>query len=81
MSTNDEPLRTHADLAERLKMPLSTVVELRKREGWPCVRLGRAVRFTEEQVAHIIASHTVTEDVAEETPVFEDQRKSRRRSA
>ena len=51
------PLRTHADLAEILNLPLSTVIELRKREGWPCVRLGRAVRFTDAQIAEIITSH------------------------
>jgi len=52
------PLRTHADLAEMLNLAVSTVVELRKREGWPHVRLGRAVRFTDDQIAEIITSHT-----------------------
>lgn len=75
-------LRTHADLAKYLNLPLSTTVELRKREGWPHVRLGKAVRFTDEQVAEIIARHVVTADGAIEVPVFEGQRPSRaRRSA
>lgn len=52
---------THADIAERLNMPLSTVVELRKREGWPHLRFGKSVRFTEEMVAQIVASHVVSE--------------------
>jgi excisionase family DNA binding protein len=69
---------THADLAERLRLPLSTTVDLRKREGWPHVRLGRKVRFTEAQIAEIIASHTVTER-PEPAPVFEGQRPSRGR--
>jgi excisionase family DNA binding protein len=55
------PLKTHADLAERLNLPLSTTIELRKREGWPHIRLGRKVRFTDEQIDQIIATHTVVE--------------------
>lgn len=70
---------THGDLAQRLSMPLSTVVELRKREGWPHVRVGRAVRFTEEMVAEIIASHTVI-DEPEVRPMFEGQRPHRPKS-
>lgn len=70
---------THADLAERLSLPLTTTVKLRRRYGWPHVRLGKAVRFTEEQVAQIVASRTVTE-APEEKPVFEGQRPSRARS-
>lgn len=67
-------LRTHSDLAAVLNLPLSTTVELRKREGWPHVRLGKAVRFTDEQVAQIVASHTVTETPTA-APMFTGQRK------
>lgn len=75
-------LKTHADLAERLNMPLSTVVELRTREGWPHVRIGRTVRFTDEQIDEIVASHIVIKkDGAGEKPVFEGQRPSRGRRA
>lgn len=71
---------THADLAERLNLPLSTVVELRKREGWPHHRFGKAVRFTEAQVAEIVATHVVS-DAPTETPVFPGQRQHRPRRA
>ena len=71
---------THADVAERLNLSLSTTVELRKREGWPHVKLGRAVRFTEEQMAQIVASHTVVKSDEDAAPVFEGQRPSRGRS-
>ena len=72
---------THADIADRLNMPLSTVVELRKREGWPHCRFGKAVRFTEEQAAEIVAQHIVI-DAPTESPMFPGQRQHRpRRSA
>lgn len=62
--SDDAARLTHADVAEKLNLPLSTTVELRKREGWPHVRFGKAVRFTEKQVAEIIASHVVSEEGA-----------------
>lgn len=71
---------THADIAERLNMPLSTVVEIRKREGWPHVRVGKAVRFTEEQVGEIIASHVVADGLTE-AEVFPGQRTHRPRAS
>lgn len=70
---------THSDVAERLNLPLSTTVELRKREGWPHHRFGKAIRFTEDQVAEIIASHAVTVSGREEKPTFEGMRPSRQR--
>lgn len=69
---------THADVAERLNLPLSTVVELRKREGWPHIRLGKAVRFTEEQVAEILTSHIVSDKPAD-VVAFPGQRTHRPR--
>lgn len=70
---------THADIADRLKLPVSTVVELRKREGWPHVRFGKAVRFTEAQYAEIVATHVVSETPAE-VVAFPGQRTHRPRS-
>lgn len=70
---------THADVAERMNLPLSTTVELRKREGWPHVRFGKSVRFTEEQVAEIIASHVVSEKPTD-VVAFPGQRTHRPRS-
>lgn len=72
-------LKTHRDLAERLNLPLSTTVELRKREGWAHIRLGKAVRFTDAQVEEIVASHIVIKADTAEAPVFEGQRPSRGR--
>lgn len=73
--------KTHADLAERLQIPLSTVVEMRKREGWPHHRFGKHVRFTDEQIEEIVARHKVATAAAPAPPVFEGQRPSRGRRA
>lgn len=40
------------------------VLESRLRYGWPCVQVGRVVRFTPEQVAEILRRHTVTGESA-----------------
>ena len=63
-------LKTHRDLAEKLRLPLSTTIELRKREKWPCLKFGRSIRFTDEQIAQIIASHIKAEQPAEQAPVI-----------
>jgi excisionase family DNA binding protein len=49
------PLLTPDDLAELFGLSPKKVLELRSKHGWPHVRLGRRIRFTEEQVAQIIA--------------------------
>ena len=54
-----DQLLTPEDLAERFKLTPKKVLELRKRHDWPCVRLGRRIRFTEDQIAQIIAAQTV----------------------
>lgn len=75
-----EPLRRESYLAEKLDIPESTVADLRKRHGWAHTALGRAIRYTDEQIAQIIRNHTVTETPAD-APVFPGQRKSRGRRA
>jgi hypothetical protein len=75
------PLKTHVDLATLLNMPLSTVIELRKREAWPCVRLGRSVRFTDEQINQIVATHTVADAPAKPTAIAGQTARSARRRA
>lgn len=45
-----------ADLAAEWEMQESELLRRRRRNGWPCVRLSRSdVRFTEQQVAQIVA--------------------------
>ena len=52
-------LRTQAYLAQILDIPLSTANDLREREGWPHIRIGRKVRYSDDHIAEIIARHTV----------------------
>lgn len=49
-------LRTDAAVAEEFGLTLEKFHELRRQHKWPHVRLGRfEFRFTEEQVAEILA--------------------------
>lgn len=53
-------LRTEAQLAEELAIPAERAAELRRRNNWPHVRLGRFdVRYTDSQVEQVIASQSV----------------------
>ena len=75
-----EELITEEEVAEVWKIPPTTLADLRKREGWPHVRLGRHVRYTKEQAKQILASHTVAKVAGTEAkPVFEGLRPSRSR--
>lgn len=52
-------LSTEADLARLFHIEEPRVAELRRKHGWPHVRLGRFdVRYTESQVEQIVALHT-----------------------
>lgn len=54
-------LYTLTELAEDLQIPEIEAEALRRRHRWPHVKVGRRnVRFTETQVAAIIAQHTVS---------------------
>lgn len=41
-----------------------TIIDAVRREGWPHVRVGRRISFTQAQVEQIIAQHTVSGEVA-----------------
>lgn len=78
-------LTTDAELAEHFGIDLEKLHILRRRHGWPCVKLGRFdVRFTDEQVAEIVRKMTVESTAAETAPSVPGQTArsaSRRRSA
>lgn len=58
------------------------ILDWRREHGWPCVRVGRTVRFTDEQVEHILAKHTVTgEKAIEADDLIEGQTPRSKRSA
>lgn len=47
------------ELADDFGITVELLHKLRKRNRWPCVKLGRYdYRFTEEQVAEIVAQQT-----------------------
>lgn len=53
-------LITEAQLADLLTLPIERVAEMRRREAWPHIRLGRFdVRYTDRQIEQIIALHTI----------------------
>lgn len=60
-----EKLLTLEDIAERMRVPVSTVMEWRKKYGWPTTKVGRTLRFTEDQWQQIQASHEVRDQKAQ----------------
>lgn len=69
------PLLTPIDLAAVLKLTVKKTLELRRLNDWPHVRLGRQIRFTEEQAQRIVAScipeaAAATLDEQRPAPVF-----------
>jgi len=65
-------LTTDTELAARFGITVERFHDLRRRHGWPAVRLGRFdFRFTDEQVAQIIAMQTEKPDAktGPKTPV------------
>jgi len=50
----DSRLLTAVDVSELLRVPVSTVYELARSGRLPCLRIGRAVRFSREDLeAHL----------------------------
>lgn len=50
-------LRTEADLAEIFDATERRISEWRRIYNWPHTRIGRTIRFTDNQVEQILASH------------------------
>lgn len=53
---------TETDLADKLGVPESTVSEWRRRYGWPHMKIGRQVRYTEADVRAIETQHHLSGD-------------------
>lgn len=60
-----ETLLTLQDVADRMQVPVSTVMEWRKKYSWPTTKVGRTLRFTQEQWQQIQASHEVRVESAQ----------------
>lgn len=76
-------LTTEAQLAaEILSLSETKVADLRRRHRWPHVRLGRFdVRYTDEQVAAIVAMETVKPKAETKVGLAGQTARSARRSA
>jgi hypothetical protein len=76
-------LTTETELADTFGLTVEKVGELRRRHNWPHVRLGRFdVRYTDEQVAAIVALETVKPKAAKSAANLSGQTsRSARRSA
>lgn len=51
---------TPADVADMLHTTEANVLQWRRQHGWPSVKVGKTIRFTQEHVEQILAKHTVT---------------------
>lgn len=51
---------TDADVAEKLKIDEEKVPEWRRRYGWPHLKVGRIIRYTEADLRAIEAIHHVS---------------------
>jgi excisionase family DNA binding protein len=56
----DRRLLTARDVSTLLRVPVSTVYELTRGGRLPCLRIGRAVRFSREDLEAHLASHRGT---------------------
>lgn len=78
-------LLTDADLAERIGgVSAEQVAIWRRTYDWPCVKFGRQVRYTPEQVEAIVAKHTTdpkAKKAAAPTLIEGQTKRSARRSA
>lgn len=55
-----DALLTPQDMAARLGVPASTVMQWNREKSWPHVRAGRRYRWTEDQYDQIVRGLTVT---------------------
>lgn len=53
-----DALHTVDDLAEAFGLSAATIRSLCGRHKWPHLKMGRAIRFTDEQVREILQIHT-----------------------
>lgn len=79
----DQALLTPDDMATRLGVPKSTVMQWNREHSWPHVRLGRRYRWTEEQYDTIVRQHVHVggHGVAPSTSGLTRRSAARRRSA
>jgi hypothetical protein len=75
-------LITPEQMAERLHdVPVATVLEWNRKLGWPHVRVGHRIRWTEDQYAEIVRRQSVTPADPKGLPGQTARSAARRRSA
>lgn len=62
-------LLTPADLAEHFGVSEAKVMEWQRVYDWPRVKVGRTIRWTEDQLVEIDHLHSVTSDGVKVKPV------------
>ena len=72
-------LLTADDLAVVFGVSRRRIMEWQHAHGWPCVRVGRTIRWTPELVEQIKAKHTITPQAVK--PADGRTARSARRSA
>lgn len=76
-----EPHYSPDDLAAALPgQTRRTIIDAVRREGWPHVRVGRRISFTQAQVEQIIAQHTVGGERPARAELVPTKRSGRRAS-
>lgn len=58
MSTQSDDLLRPEDLAEKFQVDRRVVIDWTNRYDWPCIRIGRTIRYSGEQFAQILAMQT-----------------------
>lgn len=75
-------LHTERELADKFGLTESKAAELRRRHHWPHLRLGRFnIRYTDEQVAAIVAMETVKTPASKPTGIAGQTSRSARRAS
>ncbi len=75
-------LHTPADLAQQFGKDERWILEQVRTHGWPRVKVGRTIRFTDEQLALILSRHTIAADKIDTGPKLAGQtRRSARRAS
>lgn len=75
-------LRTDQELADLLGITVANVRDACRTKGWPCVKPKRSVwRFTDEQVAAIVAMQTVKPKASKVTGLAGQTPRSARRAS
>lgn len=62
-------LLTPADLAEHFGVTEAKVMEWQRVYDWPRVKVGRTIRWTQDQLVEIELLHSVTKDGVTPTPL------------